>query len=695
MLRNLQTRRRGPYGAYFCAFAAALLLLFSVSLLYTRLSHSHSHTYSPHMYPKSLGNILVSDSDDDSDIVLGTTTTDEDKIDELDIVDEDVRSRAAGDEELGEDEDQFDQVRVSGFYFDHVSGAIRKVFDNKRSIEDWSDENSGFPVEIGEVDRSKAAFASDDVPVDEEVRRKASEMTGIEDALLLKVGGRVSPLRDGWGDWFDKKGDFLRRDRMFKSNWEVLNPLNNPILQDPDGLGVTALTRGDRIVQKWWMNEFKKVPFLVNKPLGVTRKVFNTEVKDSSVGARIKKSRSLSGDTGINVVDNVKENINEIRTSDEHSANDLSRKEVINIDEDYSSKRNANFNAYRTSMSRSTKNEKRRDRSTENANVVDKAVPKKGGGSELGFMPAIYADGKRWGYYPGLHPHLSFSRFMDAFFKKNNCDERVFMVWNSPPWMFGVRHQRGLESVFSHHQNACVVIFSETIELDFFKDNFVKNGYKVAVAMPNLDELLKDTPTHIFASIWFEWKRTKFYPTHYSELVRLAALYKYGGIYLDSDIVVLNPLSSIHNSVGVEDQLAGSSLNGAVMAFRRHSPFIMECLKEYYSTYDDSSSRWNGAELLTRVAKRFSREVSTEQFELNVQPSFVFFPIASQNITRYFAAPATTTEKAEQEALRKKILEDSLTFHFWNSVTSTLIPESESLVSKLLEHTCIRCFDIL
>jgi hypothetical protein len=51
-------------------------------------------------------------------------------------------------------------------------------------------------------------------------------------------------------------------------------------------------------------------------------------------------------------------------------------------------------------------------------------------------------------------------------------------------------------------------------------------SYKVAVAMPNLDELLKDTPTHAFASVWLEWKNTKFYPTHYSELVRLAALYK-------------------------------------------------------------------------------------------------------------------------------------------------------------------------
>ncbi|KAG6581522.1 hypothetical protein SDJN03_21524, partial [Cucurbita argyrosperma subsp. sororia] len=592
MLRNLQTRRRGPYGAYFCAFAAALLLLFSVSLLYTRLSRSQSHTYSRPMFPKSLGNILVSDSDDDSDVILGTTATDEDKIDELDIVDEDVQSRASADEELGEDEDQSDQVK-------RIAVKLR----------------------------------------------------------LARMMCRLTK-RDGWGDWFDKKGDFLRRDRMFKSNWEVLNPLNNPILQDPDGLGVAALTRGDRIVQKWWMNEFKKVPFLVYKPSGVTRKVFNTEVENGNVDASINKSGSLSGHTDINVMDN---------GSSSH------------------------FNGYRTSISRSTKKEKSRDTSAENADVADKVILTKGAGSKPRVMPhiltSIYADGRRWGYYPGLHPHLSFSRFMDAFFKKTKCDVRVFMVWNSPPWMFGVRHQRGLESVFSHHQNACVVIFSETIELDFFKDNFVKNGYKVAVAMPNLDELLKDTPTHKFASIWFEWKKTKFYSIHYSELVRLAVLYKYGGIYLDSDIVVLKPLSSLQNSVGMEDQLAGSSLNGAIMVFRRHSPFIMECLKEYYSTYDDRSFRWNGAELLTRVAKRFSKEVPIEQFELNVQPSFVFFPIASQNITRYFAAPASTIEKAEQEALLKKILKDSLTFHFWNSLTYSLIPESESLVSRLLEHT--------
>ena len=66
------------------------------------------------------------------------------------------------------------------------------------------------------------------------------------------------------------------------------------------------------------------------------------------------------------------------------------------------------------------------------------------------------------------------------------------------------------------------------------------------------------------------------------------------------------------------------------------SPFIMECLKEFYMTYDDTRLRLNGADLLTRVARRFlsGRNKSVRQLELKVQPSFIFFPIASQNISR-------------------------------------------------------------
>lgn len=45
---------------------------------------------------------------------------------------------------------------------------------------------------------------------------------------------------------------------------------------------------------------------------------------------------------------------------------------------------------------------------------------------------------------------------------------------------------------------------------------------------------------------------------------------RYGGIYLDSDIIVLKPISSLSDTVGLEDELNKNVLNGAVMAFPKH-----------------------------------------------------------------------------------------------------------------------------
>ncbi|XP_024980506.1 uncharacterized protein At4g19900 [Cynara cardunculus var. scolymus] len=649
MLRKLRSRRRPTYGTHVCALIAALLLLLSVSILYSRLSSDrHSHRPRHHQTDELTFDPLVEEADPDD------RNSSEDRIDELDDAVQEDRDSRVQDEEDG-DEDETDQSRVSKYYFDHVQGVIRRAFD-KRSIDQWEDYASFDSNWDGTTTSINLAFSSDDVPLDDNVRRKVAEVKGIEDALLLKAGNKVSPLREGWGDWFERKSDFLRRDRMFKSNLELLNPLNNPFLQDPDGAGVTGFTKGDRLVLKRIINEFKKVPFTSKKPLGVSAHNPESESKG--------KNRSLEDGEGTNLkVENVHED----------SKSEMKIAERRTLDD------NVNNRAERIHQ------------------VMDKSSNLKAthgnGGIKSEFSGQIYADGKRWGYFPGLYPRLSFSNFMDAFFRKGKCLMRVFMVWNSPPWMFTVRHQRSLESLLFHHPDACVVMFSETLELNFF-DGLVKDGFKVAVAMPNLDELLKDTPTHEFASVWFEWRKTKFYPTHYSELIRLAALYKYGGIYLDSDVKVVRPLHSLSNTVGLEDELSGSHLNGAVMAFRKHSPFIMECLTEFYASYDDTSLRWNGADLLTRVGRNFLHE-EKNQMELKLQPFFAFFPISHTNIIRYFTPPATDIERADQDVLYQKILNESLAFHFWNSLTSSLVPEPESLVARLIDQHCIRCSDML
>jgi hypothetical protein len=199
-------------------------------------------------------------------------------------------------------------------------------------------------------------------------------------------------LREIWGEWFDKKGLFLKKDKMLKSSFEAFNPMLNPLLQDPDSVGVSTLTRGDKIVHKWWISEFKRVPFSFS-----SHKNTNNNGKIKTVAKGGTERRTLKDNS---------DDAEFLNNRDHH----------------------------------------------------------------------IYADGNNWGYFPGLPLRLSFNDFMNAFFRKGKCVMRVFMVWNSPPWMFTVRYQRGLESLLYHHPNACVVVFSETIELDFFKDSFVKDG---------------------------------------------------------------------------------------------------------------------------------------------------------------------------------------------------------------------------
>ncbi|KAF3641597.1 Alpha 1,4-glycosyltransferase family protein, putative isoform 2 [Capsicum annuum] len=673
MLRNLRTRRRPLYGAHICALAAAILLLLSVSLLYSRLNFflqpNNPHPHHTLQYDAvSLNDSLVDDLAD------ADYRSSDDRIDEQDVAD---NSNSNDDELLLSNEEDEEEVmnqypRVSSTYFyDQRNGVVRRAF-NKRSIEEWEDYvnfESRMKLGLGfKSDESKAAFGSDDLPVDVQMRMKLSEIKSVEDALLLKG----SPLREGWGEWFEKKSDFLRRDRMFKSNLEVLNPNNNPMLQDPDGPGITGLSRGDKIVLKGLMNEYKKVPFLAKKPLSVSESTKSELVNDA---LDLQKMVGLAKDDVFKS--------KELKTNDE----DVNRGKRVKH-------RTLNDNARIGKRVVHNSDEDSATRSKEEIRNGDMKVVEGDAGGDVSRQ--VFADGKRWGYFPGLQPKLSFTNFMDSFFRKAKCTIRVFMVWNSPAWMFTARYQRGLESVLNHHRDACVVVFSETIELNFFS-GFVKDGFKVAVVMPNLDELLLDTPTHVFASVWYEWKRTKHYPLHYSELVRLAALYKYGGIYLDSDIVVLNSLSSLNNTVAFEDDLRGKKLNGAVMAFRKHSPFIMECLKEFYASYDDSQLRWNGADLLARVASNFSvnDNLSGRKMEINFQPSFIFFPISHNNITRYFSAPAMETEKAEQDNIFKTILKEAVTFHFWNGLTSAMVPEPGSLAYRIINYNCLRCSDTL
>ncbi|CAK9865502.1 unnamed protein product [Sphagnum jensenii] len=195
---------------------------------------------------------------------------------------------------------------------------------------------------------------------------------------------------------------------------------------------------------------------------------------------------------------------------------------------------------------------------------------------------------------------------MDEFLHQESCSIRVFMAWTMPPSQLSltVHHQQTLESVFHFHPNACVVVLSDTIENDFF-NTFLQKGFKVAVVQPNLHELLANTPADVLANVWVQWWHKFHYFTSITPTCCAweSCTSKYGGVYMDMDVIVLKPLDSLCNTVGSEILANGEvCLNGAIMAFNKSNPFLRQCLEEFTATYNDTLLEWNGAELVTRVA---------------------------------------------------------------------------------------------
>uniref|UniRef100_A0A7I4DVH9 Alpha 1,4-glycosyltransferase domain-containing protein n=1 Tax=Physcomitrium patens TaxID=3218 RepID=A0A7I4DVH9_PHYPA len=426
------------------------------------------------------------------------------------------------------------EKRKSSFFWDHAVGVRKRSLENVDSFSTGETKNSTVIVKSGRIlddkhadaedkDAAKVAvlqlrgykevvenwkerFNSDDELIDDDVQRRLEGVRVIEDALLLNEDGLLDkPIPS------KKLGAHLKKGR---SAFDPIDPVNNPMLQDPDTTPGTWMTKTDNdMLRAIRGDRFSdglqpKVLLRGNLPATVT-------VADFEVGRRASAVEA---------------------SSDSMQEKEENRKPVLAVNSDLASHENL--------------------------------MGVSGAGKSLELSSESNADEMQWGYYPGIGS-LSFSKFMEDFLGQERCSLNVFMAWTTPAWGFTARHQRVLESLFRFHIDACVVVFSDTFEFNFFS-TFLKEGYKVAVVRPNVQELFVDTPSHILTASLPKWKENPLFHLHFTELLRLAALYKFGGIYLDMDMLVSRPLNSLHNTVGSEITVTGESrLNGAVLIFEK------------------------------------------------------------------------------------------------------------------------------
>ena len=109
---------------------------------------------------------------------------------------------------------------------------------------------------------------------------------------------------------------------------------------------------------------------------------------------------------------------------------------------------------------------------------------------------------------------------------------------------FNWRHMRSVESIFHHHSTSNLIIHSNTLPQGIF-DALTEVGYSVNVERYTLEELLEGSPAEDFIYKLEEARKGPYWVYNESDLLRLLALYKWGGVYMDTDIILVRPLSSL------------------------------------------------------------------------------------------------------------------------------------------------------
>ncbi|GLT37590.1 hypothetical protein SLA2020_118990 [Shorea laevis] len=288
-------------------------------------------------------------------------------------------------------------------------------------------------------------------------------------------------------------------------------------------------------------------------------------------------------------------------------------------------------------------------------------------------------------------------RVLEFFNEK--CEVQFFMTWISPAESFGSREMLAVESVFKAHANGCLMILSRTMdsEIGYRKlKPLLDHGFRVLAVAPDPTFLFKNTP----AEGWFdEMKKGNKDPggiplaQNLSNLIRLAVLYKYGGIYIDTDFIVLKSLKGVKNSIGAQSMDVVSKnwtrLNNAVLVFDMNHPLLLKFIEEFALNFNGDKWGYNGPYLVSRVVKRV--EGMEPGYNFSILPPMAFYPVDWHKIGGLFRMPKTPVESRWVKAKLLQLSGMTYGVHLWNKQSSGLAIEEGSVMGRLISEHCVIC----
>ncbi|XP_021740541.1 lactosylceramide 4-alpha-galactosyltransferase-like [Chenopodium quinoa] len=301
-----------------------------------------------------------------------------------------------------------------------------------------------------------------------------------------------------------------------------------------------------------------------------------------------------------------------------------------------------------------------------------------------------------------LHEMRSFSRRVRRFFDENSCKFRVFMTWISSIKSFGDREKFTIESLFKFHPNACLIIVSNSMDSNRgsqILEPFVRLNFKVMAVSPDFKFIFKNT----MAAIWYQQlEKGNVKPgeislgQNLSNLLRLSLLYKYGGVYMDTDFIVIKRLDTLRNVIGAQTvdpkTKNWSRLNNALMIFDKKHPLLIKFIVEFALTFDGNKWGHNGPYLVSRVVERVTNS-STKggASKFTVLPPSAFYVVEWGKVGDLFRKPMDELHQKWLDDKIDQIERDSYAIHLWNRQSREIKVEDGSIIRHLMKKACVFC----
>eukprot|EP00026_Physarum_polycephalum_P002364 Phypoly_transcript_02370.p1 GENE.Phypoly_transcript_02370~~Phypoly_transcript_02370.p1 ORF type:complete len:875 (+),score=91.90 Phypoly_transcript_02370:378-2627(+) len=273
---------------------------------------------------------------------------------------------------------------------------------------------------------------------------------------------------------------------------------------------------------------------------------------------------------------------------------------------------------------------------------------------------------------------------------RDTTSSRFVAIWTSPVNTFKLRNRRVLESIFFHHPNAHLVVYSNVLPLYFFHE-FNSAGYDVQVERYDLSELAKGLPGVDWVKDLPKWESGEFFYSHLSDFLRFVILYRQGGVYTDLDSILLRPINMPNVIVAEVCGSGGCSQDGdksmkskyyvptGFMAFTANHTLLLESLAHFDTDYDPTV-RHCGSMYLSQAYTKQAPSLSAE--EVSVLSVKAFYPIPEKEIAKYFT-------QDNPERWQSIITGENYAFHFWGTLTHNVSVGESSLMRRALSSFSI------